>query len=86
MCKRYISDSSKYSCLLANMPDKKKSINSKTSMLLVQLVFVNHIVREPAIGLIKWLRPKGLKVCYYVEKSAKFKNHTLKKSAGTQVR
>ena len=37
------------------------------------------IVREPVILLIKWLRPKGLKVCSYVEKYAKFKNQTLKK-------
>ena len=42
------------------------------------------IVREPAILLIKWLRPKGLKVCSYVEKYAEFKNQTVKKSAGTQ--
>ena len=40
---------------------------------------VKYIVREPAILLIKWLRPKGLKVCSYVEKYAKFKNQTLKK-------
>ena len=44
----------------------------------------NHLVQEPAIGLIKWFRPKGLKVCSYVEKCAEFKNLTLKKSAGTQ--
>ena len=42
------------------------------------------LVREPAILLIKCLRPKGLKVCSYVEKYAEFKNQTLKKSAGTQ--
>ena len=42
------------------------------------------IVQEPLIGLIKWLRPKGLKVRSYVEKYDKFKNQTLKKSAGTQ--
>ena len=36
-----------------------------------------HVVREPAIGLIMWLRPKGLKVCSYVEKYAEFKNQTL---------
>ena len=42
------------------------------------------IVLEPVIGLIKWLRPKGLKVCSYVEKCPEFKNQTLKKSAGTQ--
>ena len=42
------------------------------------------LVREPAIRLIKWLRPKGLKVCSYVERCAKFKNQTLKKLAGTQ--
>ena len=41
-------------------------------------------VREPAILLIKWLRPKGLEVCSYVEKYAEFKNQSLKKSAGTQ--
>ena len=35
-------------------------------------------------GLIKWLRPKGLKVCSYAEKCAEFKTQTLKKSAGTQ--
>ena len=37
------------------------------------------LVREPAIGLIKWLRPKGLKVCSYIEKCAEIKNQTLKK-------
>ena len=26
------------------------------------------LVQEPVIGLIKWLRPKLLKVCSYVEK------------------
>ena len=39
-----------------------------------------HIVQEPVIGLIKWLRPKGLKVFSYVEKCAEFKNQTLKKN------
>ena len=38
-----------------------------------------EVVREPAILLIKWLGPKGLKVCSYVEKYAEFKNQTLKK-------
>ena len=32
------------------------------------------IVQEPVIGLIKWSRPKGLKVCSDVEKCAEFKN------------
>ena len=36
-----------------------------------------YIDREPAILLIKWLRPKGLKVCSYVEKYAEFKHQTL---------
>ena len=40
---------------------------------------VFHIVREPVIGLIKGLRPKGLQVCSYVEKCAEFKNQTLTK-------
>ena len=42
------------------------------------------IVQEPLIGLIKWLRPKGLKMCSYVKKCAELKNQTLKKSTGTQ--
>ena len=37
-----------------------------------------HIVREPAIGLMKWLRSKGLKLCSDVGKCAEFKNQTLK--------
>ena len=37
------------------------------------------LVRELAVLLIKWLRPKGLKVCSYVEKYDKLKNKTLKK-------
>ena len=45
---------------------------------------MTFIVQEPVIGLIKWSRPKGLKVCSYVEKCAELKNQTLKKSAGTQ--
>ena len=36
------------------------------------------LVREPVIGLIKWLRPKCLKVCSYVEKCAELKNQTVK--------
>ena len=36
-----------------------------------------YIDRETAILLIKWLRPKGLKVCSYVEKYAEFKHQTL---------
>ena len=43
-----------------------------------------RLVQEPAVGLIKWLRPKGLKVCSYVEKFAEFKHQTLKKLAGIQ--
>ena len=42
------------------------------------------IVREPAIGLINRLMPKGVKECFYVEKFAEFKNQTLKKPAGQQ--
>ena len=39
---------------------------------------VTYKVRETVIGLIKWSRPKGLKVCSYVEMCAEFKNQTLK--------
>ena len=36
------------------------------------------LVREPAVGLIEWLRPKGSNVCSYEEQYAEFKNQTLK--------
>ena len=60
--------------------------NKHTKQLIIKNFFSNHsfaaiqVDREPAIRLIKWLRPKGLKVCSYVEKYAKFKNQTLKKN------
>ena len=44
------------------------------------LLFANLLVREPVIGLIKWLRQKDLKVDSYLETSAEFKNQTLKKN------
>ena len=46
----------------------------------MEFIFCDNIllVREPALLLIKWLRPKGLKVFTYVEKYAEFKNQTLK--------
>ena len=53
-------------------------------MFVIRIAHVRVLVREPAIRLNKWLRPKGLKVCSYVEKYAELKNQTLKKSAGTQ--
>ena len=66
----------------------RQSLHALLSNLLrsVKLCFtwVLQLVREPAILLIKWLRPKGLKVCSYVKKYAEFKNQTLKKTAGTQ--
>ena len=52
-------------------------------LMLSRVFIAASLVREPAIGLIKWLRPKGLKVCSYEERCAEFKNQTLKKSAGT---
>ena len=39
---------------------------------------IPHLVREPAILLIKWLRPKALEVCSNVEKYAEFENQTFK--------
>ena len=55
-------------------------------MILGHICDVKPLVREPVILLIKWLRPKGLNECSYVEKYAEFKNQTLysKTSAGTQ--
>ena len=47
---------------------EKVPLNADRCVNLVDLV------QEPVIGLIKWLWPKGLKVCSYVEKSAEFKN------------
>ena len=43
------------------------------------ILWYTVVVQELAIGLIKWLIPKGLKVFSYVEKYAEFKNETLKK-------
>ena len=37
-----------------------------------EVAFVKHLVLEPTVGLIKWLRPKGLMVCSYVEMNAEF--------------
>ena len=54
------------------------------SIMTIGFSGIESIVQEPAIGLIKWLRPKGLKLCSYVEKCAECKNQTLKKSACTQ--
>ena len=60
------------------------------SVLAISKIFLRHvilvieqmreqmsilIVGEPVIGLINWLRPKGLKMCSYLEK---IKNQTLK--------
>ena len=62
--------------------------SSTQSRLLVYEHFLDLVndlvVREPAVGLIMWLRPKGLKVYSYTEKYAEFKNQSLKKSVGTQ--
>ena len=44
---------------------------------VVNIFAIKLLVREPAILLIKWLRPKGLKVFSYLEKYAEFKNQTL---------
>ena len=54
------------------------------SIVLIRRITTTIIVREQAILLIKWLRPKGLKRCSYVEKYAELKNQTIKKSVGTQ--
>ena len=62
-----IISSKEYMLSLSNI--KKCSCNTSLTDFLVQ---------EPVIGLIKWLRPKGLKVCSYIEKRAEFKNQTLK--------
>ena len=69
------------------------------SVLAISKIFLRHvilvieqmreqmsilIVGEPVIGLINWLRPKGLKMCSYLEKCANSKIKLLKISAGTQ--
>ena len=57
-----------------------KYLVSKRSWCVICCLFhLGHIVHGPEIGLIKWLRQKGLKVCSYVEKYVEFKNQTLKK-------
>ena len=61
-----------------------KTLNILNIGVVFNLMSLKLLFREPVIGLIKWLRSKGLKVCSYAEKCAKFKNQTLKKLAGTQ--
>ena len=46
----------------------KVSKRYQMGYILLLNLQASMIVREPVIGLIKWLRPKGLKVCSYVEK------------------
>ena len=63
----------------SQIPTSPGVVSSKNVPLRAQLVykwlgFSVLLVREPAIGLIKWLRSKGLKVWSYVEKCAEFKN------------
>ena len=38
--------------------------------VVFNLMSLKVLFREPVIDLIKWLRPKGLKVCSYAEKCA----------------
>ena len=60
-------------------PLKEMTFQHPFSMMVTGPSGSGKIVQEPVIGLIKCLRPKGLKVCSYVEKYAEFKNQTLKK-------
>ena len=62
-----------------NSHEAMKSLNIQSIYDRLFLRKAKFIVREPVIGLIKWLRLKGLKVFSYVEKCAEFKNQTLKK-------
>ena len=46
----------------------------RVANIVLCLFLIVRLVREPAVLLIKWSRPKGLKVSSYVEKYAEFKN------------
>ena len=35
------------------------------------IFYIDSNIREHTIGLINWLRPKGLRVCSYVEKQVR---------------
>ena len=74
----FVSDLSVESCF----QDKRKfhsplcrffQLKRVSHLVVSHAITANQIVREPIIGLIKWLRPKGLKVYSYVEKCAEFK-------------
>ena len=69
-------------CYNAALLKIKQNISKK--MATVSFSVCVLLVREPAVGLIMWLRPKGWKVYSYVEKYAELKNQSLKKSVGTQ--
>ena len=71
-----------YSSFITSRPVIKEAclfIFWNSNDLIIRRQAHKEIVREPAILLIKWLRPKGLKVCSYVKKYAEFKNQTFNK-------
>ena len=61
------------------IPLKRLALRVDHAKLLDVLTSLPVIVRDPVIGLIKWFRPKGMKVCSYAEKCAELKIQTLKK-------
>ena len=60
-------------------PSAKVAILYPAKLVVNGRVVKDLSVQEPVLGLIKWLRPKGLKVYSYVEKCAEFKNQIVKK-------
>ena len=65
------------STLVDNFPGCQQfNFRFRRNTVMRQKVISHYLVlvREPVIGLIKWLRPKKLKVCSNVEKCAEFKN------------
>ena len=60
----------------------KNKIDKSRLLACIHYENRNELVREPVVGLIKWLRPKGLNACSYAEKGAELKNQTNCKKIG----
>ena len=64
----------KVGCFKSRQNIQKKSMGQTVPNLSQSHKQALVLVREPAVGLIMWLRPKGLKMCSYVKSKLNSKN------------
>ena len=83
--KSHITEDLSYSIIVANVISQNGLSPSGCEFnkillmydICIQMITIVTISPRARNSLIKWLRPKGLKVCSYVEKCAELKNQTL---------